>query len=118
MARSSKDPNGSVSRPAPGGRPAWVIASTSVLFTVALVLWIAAGGIWIVLLLYVVSAVAAVLGRSAARYSVVFTALMVAFTTYPDQSAGHVVLDIVALVLSGVGVLLLIWWNGSKSAGR
>ncbi|MFC6883567.1 MULTISPECIES: hypothetical protein [Actinomadura] len=118
MARSSKEPNGSVSGPAPGGRPAWVIVAAGVLFTAALVLWVVAGGFWLVLLLYVVSAVAAVAGRSAARYSVVFTALMVAVTTYPGQSAGHVVLDIVALVLSGVGVLLLIWWNGSETAGR
>jgi glucan phosphoethanolaminetransferase (alkaline phosphatase superfamily) len=116
MTRSSKDQDGSVSVRPSAGRPAWIIATVSALFTASLALWFITGGGWFLLLLYAVSAVAAVCGRSAARYSVIFTALLVSFVIAPqatDHGSRYVVMDIAALIASGAGVVLLIWWNGS-----
>jgi hypothetical protein len=118
VTRSSKDQNG-LGSVRPFMRPGWTTATVSVLFTGSLALWIAidrSAGALLLLLLYVVSAVAALCGRSAARYSVIFTALLASLVLGPrgaDHASGFVVMDIAALVASGAGVVLLIWWTGT-----
>lgn len=119
MARSSKDFDSASIRPAPAKQPVWTIATASALFAISLVLWIVlarSAGVGFFLLLYIVSAVAAVSGRSPARYAVIFTALLVSFVVASDPAAhapAYAVMDIAALVTSGAGVVLLILWTGS-----